>query len=184
MLRSARAKARAEKSPAVFKQGDIQDLRLGKRFDAVLALFNVAGYQKTDEEFHRMLETAYVHLRKRGILVFDFWYGPAVMAEKPVARLKEVVTDKVEVLRFAEPLLDHRSHRVAVHYRVLCLRGRRVLADVEENHEVRFFFRPEILEALREHGLKKLHLCEWMRLDVSPSRKTWNACVVVRKTAE
>ncbi|MFH1350090.1 MAG: hypothetical protein ABII26_04050 [Pseudomonadota bacterium] len=70
---------------------------------------------------------------------------------------------------------------VEVNYRVLCLRDRRLIADITEKHQVRFLFLPEINEFLGHHNMKMLHFCKWMQLDGHPSGANWNACVVACK---
>ena len=92
----------------------------------------------------------------------------------------EAVSGDLSVLRFAEPVLDTYANRVHVKYRVLYQKGRTMIADIVETHEVRFFFWPEIMEFLRHHHMEKLHFCEWMRLDGNPGERNWNVCVVAR----
>src|SRR5262249_50342723 len=85
MIALARNKAtqgRIEKS-VLFHQGDLRSTDLGRRFDAVLMMFAVLGYQRENADVLAALATAHRHLRKGGLLVFDIWYGPAVLHERP-----------------------------------------------------------------------------------------------------
>ncbi|MFH1481502.1 MAG: class I SAM-dependent methyltransferase, partial [Pseudomonadota bacterium] len=134
MLRQARVKADSKKCEIPFLCDDIRGLRLSQTFDAVSVLFNVAGYQATSEDMHKMLETVDLHLERSGTFVFDFWYGPSVMAENPQARLKEILSGDLSVLRFADPRLHAQTNCVEINYRILCIRGRTVIADIKEKH--------------------------------------------------
>ena len=55
-----------------FEQGDIRSVRIGKKFDAVIALFHVLSYQTSNADALAMLETAAIHLETGGILLFVF----------------------------------------------------------------------------------------------------------------
>ena len=46
-------------------------------------MFDVMGYQITNEAFEKALLTARVHLKKGGLFIFDCWHGPAVVRNRP-----------------------------------------------------------------------------------------------------
>ena len=82
----ARSQALVEKKTAgglTFTTGDIRDIRLNQRFDVVIALFHVISYQTTNDDVTAAFQTARQHLNPGGIFIFDVWYGPAVLTERP-----------------------------------------------------------------------------------------------------
>jgi len=72
-----------------FEVADIRKLNIGKNFDVIVSLFHVLSYQTTDEDLQAVFEVVAEHLEPEGIFIFDFWYGPAVLAEKPEVREKK-----------------------------------------------------------------------------------------------
>jgi SAM-dependent methyltransferase len=71
----ARSQALAENRAAgddrlTFTTGDIRDVRLNKRFEAVIALFHVISYQTTNEDVTAAFETARQHLNPGGVFIF------------------------------------------------------------------------------------------------------------------
>ena len=58
-------------------------LRLAGTFDAVIALFHVVSYQTTEHDLRATFATAARHLNPGGVLLFDVWHGPAVLAQQP-----------------------------------------------------------------------------------------------------
>ena len=64
-------------------------------------MFAVLGYQTTDEDVAEALDTVRSHLAPGGPFVFDVWYGPAVEATGPTARVKVVATTDGELERQA-----------------------------------------------------------------------------------
>ena len=70
--------------------GDACTARLGRTFNAVLALFHVVSYQVSNASLHALFERSAEHLDAGGLFVFDVWYSPAVYATRPEPRLKTV----------------------------------------------------------------------------------------------
>jgi hypothetical protein len=65
--------------------------------DAVImsafTIFHVFSYQTTNGDLVAALTTAKEHLNPDGILIFDCWYGPAVLSNKPTIRVKTIEDD-------------------------------------------------------------------------------------------
>jgi SAM-dependent methyltransferase len=72
-----------------FLHGDICTFRMDKKFNVAISLFHVMSYQTTNEDFYSALKTAKSHLVPSGIFVFDFWYGPAVLTDRPAVRVRK-----------------------------------------------------------------------------------------------
>jgi len=128
-----------------FTPGDIRDIRLNKNFDAVIALFHVISYQTTNEDVTAAFAAARHHLKPGGIFIFDVWYGPAVLTERPEVKIKRMADDQTEITRLAEPVLHPNENRVDVHYHVFVRDlATQAVAELKETHAMRYFFNPEI----------------------------------------
>jgi len=140
---------------ARFEVGDIRDVRLQREFDAVVSMFHVFSYQSTNDVLYRAFRTAALHLRPGGVLVFDFWYGPGVLTERPAVRVKEMSDDRIDLVRIAEPQLLPNENCVDVHYRVLLTeRSTGRSHRLEETHRMRYLFLPETYRMAQSHGLQ------------------------------
>src|SRR5262245_28546394 len=64
-----------------YARSDIVGLELGRRFDAVTALFHVVDYVTTNQRLGALFAGIGRHLAEGGTLIFDFWYGPAVLTD-------------------------------------------------------------------------------------------------------
>ena len=171
----------ARKTPcegAAFACGDMRSLRLGKKFDAVVALFHVLSYQTTDEEVRDALTTVREHLTSDGTAVLDFWYGPAVLTQRPEVRFKEVSDEVIEVSRIALPVLHDDINVVDVNYRAFIKEkssGR--IDELRECHRMRYFFDKEIQDFLSRAGLSLLSLNAWMT-EEKGNTSSWALCAV------
>jgi len=161
-----------------FSCGDMRSLRLGKRFDAVVALFHVLSYQTTDEDVRSALITVGEHLKSGGVAVLDFWYGPAVLSQRPEVRFKEVSDASIEVSRIAIPVLHDDINVVDVNYRAFIKEkssGR--IDELRECHRMRYFFYAEIKRFIQEAGMTFLTMNAWMS-EAAPNEESWAAVAV------
>ena len=163
-----------------FVHGDVRTCRLHEQFDATVSLFHVLSYQTTDEDAGAMFATAAMHLRAGGLFVFDFWYGPAVLAQRPEARVKRVAAGGAEILRHAEPTMREKECCVEVRYRIQIREQDARVEELEETHRMRYFFMPEIEAALDRAGLQCLSSNE-LDSGAPLDDRTWSACVTARK---
>jgi SAM-dependent methyltransferase len=163
-----------------FSHGDVRDVRLGVQGDAIISLFHVMSYQSENADLQAMFATAREHVRSGGVFIFDVWYGPAVLADRPVVRVKELEDDEVKITRIAEPTLHPSRNLVDVHYRIIaCEKKRGHYSETEETHRMRFLFSPEVELMATQAGFAVIDAHEWMS-GRAPGFDTWGVCFVCR----
>ncbi|MBE0476878.1 MAG: class I SAM-dependent methyltransferase [Coriobacteriia bacterium] len=164
-----------------FELADARTYRAGRTFDAVVSLFHVMSYQTTNGDLLASFRTAAEHLGSRGLFVFDCWYGPAVLTERPEHREKTLEDEAVRVTRLAEPVMRPNDDVCEVHYRItVAPKDGGEESVLEETHEMRYLFAPEVALALDSEGFDVVRSCEFgtgAELDFH----TWNGCFVARK---
>jgi SAM-dependent methyltransferase len=174
--------ARSRPQPGlVLIDGDARDIRIGRTFDAVIALFHVASYQAEERDMAEFFGTAAVHLEPGGTFVFDAWYSPAVFAQGPEERVREVEGDGVAVKRRATAVEDVDRSLVDVHFDLEVQRT----ADGQiergrEVHRMRHLTGNEVRAFARAAGFEVVH-AEGFPGGSAPSRETWGVVFVLRR---
>jgi SAM-dependent methyltransferase len=164
-----------------FEQGDVRFLHVDRHFDAVIALFHVMSYQITNEDFQRVILNATAHLNDGGLLVFDFWYGPAVLTLLPQDRMYQYNFDNLKITRTAKPLLNTRNNLVEVEYTIDVTDS--LTGDNEciiEKHQIRYFSLPEISLFLKMGHFTLLSDSESFT-NRNLSSSTWSATICAIK---
>lgn len=175
------ARAQAHASPRLrFSQGDARTLRLARTFDAVVSVFHVMSYQTSNADLGAAFATARAHLASGGVFVFDCWYGPAVLTDRPVVRVRSIEDATVVVTRIAEPIMYAERNVVDVNYHVF-LRDKQTdeTSELRETHSMRYLFTPELELLLARSGFEIVYAAEWLT-GAALSYSTWNACFVAR----
>lgn len=164
-----------------FGHGDVRTVQIGKSFDVVISLFHVMSYQKTNDDLVSALETASSHLSPGGIFLFDFWYGPAVLTQRPETRVRRLSGDDVDVTRIAEPTVWANENLVDVNYTIFVKdRARDQIQEFRETHCMRYLFLPELFQLLPGVGFKLVGAFSWMS-DQAPADNTWAGFVIAQK---
>lgn len=165
-----------------FIQENADTFSLDKKFDSVISLFHVMSYLTDTDLLLKTFKNVHTHLHSGGLFIFDFWYGPAVLSEKPDQRIKKMENNSVLVYRTVNPMLKSEINVVDVNYEVLVIDKKSKKVDIlKEKHSMRYFFLPEIKLMLSCIGFDVLIELDWMQKDKAPNIDSWNACVVARK---
>lgn len=181
MLKTAETRRKGKEERLIFSHSNIQDLNLNKKFDAVVSLFHVMSYQNSNNELIKAFEVAKDHLKDGGIFIFDFWYGPAVLTDLPVTRVKRLNGEKVAVTRIAEPLIHSDVNIADVNYDIFIENlDTKEIFEKTELHKMRYFFDTELELICDQVGFDVLQRYEW-KTQEKPSLKSWNVVWVVRK---
>jgi SAM-dependent methyltransferase len=184
IARAQQRSAAADTGRMTFRLGDVRTHREPGPFDAVLSLFHVMSYQTRNADLLAAFGTAATHLDPGGVFAFDFWYGPAVLAQLPQVRVKRLADSATKVLRIAEPILRDHENLVEVNYTVQVQDlANGVREEITEQHLMRYLFLPEIDLLLGAVGLQRIDAREWLT-DAPLSSRGWGGFVVARKAAQ
>ncbi|QIL40674.1 class I SAM-dependent methyltransferase [Pedobacter sp. HDW13] len=170
-----------KKDNVTFQVADIAVFKTDQSFDVALSLFHVISYLTDNQSLINTFSHANSYLNKNGLLIFDVWHSPAVHAQVPEKRTKILKDEKIEVSRYAEPIIDSERNIVEVNYtiEVKNLNNEQTLT-INEKHPMRHFTKPEIELLAYATGFEVLHNEEFLT-GANPSGNTWGVCYVLRK---
>lgn len=182
----ARAKKRVGELPPQhaqklqFLHADIRNLRLNRQFDAVISLFHVISYQTTNADLQATFATAKTHLKSGGAFIFDYWYGAAVLSERPTIRIKRFEDNEIAITRIAEPVIHVNDNIVDVNYQIFVKNKQTgAVEELQEVHKMRYLFQPEIEWLAAANGFEFITCREWMSERI-PDFKSWGVYCVCR----
>jgi hypothetical protein len=138
-------------------------------------MFAVLGYQLENDDVRAALTVARRHLDPGRLLVFDIWFGPAVLDRRPEDRIKTVSTATGQLSRKATGSLDLRAQVCTVEYSVSDGGP-----EARERHRMRYFFAKEIDLLLEVSGFETVRLGAFPDIDREADETTWDAIVVAR----
>lgn len=163
-----------------FYQGDIRSIRLNRSFDVVISLFHVMSYQTENQDLAATFDTVRAHLKPGGIFIFDCWYGPAVLTDRPVVRVKRLEDAEISLIRIVEPVMHPNGNIVELNYHVMARENKSgEVEEVRETHRMRYLFRPEVEYLVKNSGMSVIEASEWMT-GRDTGFDTWGVCFVVQ----
>lgn len=151
-----------------------------KEHDFAIMMFAVIGYHTSNAEVIACLRNIKKHLRTGASLVFDFWYGPAVLHDEPSDRVKVIDLKDEKIIRITNTLMDSFSHTADITFETIRIAEKIVLSGEKETHKMRYFFPQEIAMFLEVAGFELQSMTAFPSLEEKLSKKSWNAlCVAV-----
>ncbi|KRQ10139.1 class I SAM-dependent DNA methyltransferase [Bradyrhizobium manausense] len=161
-----------------FLSGDIRKFSATSPFDVAAMNFNVIGYMTSNDDALGALGAARKNLRQNGLLIADFWYGPAVVTDPPGENTREFDSGDVRIVRSSSGvhLPDQQCCEITV--KVTRLQGDRVPDETQETHRVRYFFPLELELMLRVSGFQLMALTGFPDIDAPASAGRWAAAMV------
>ena len=93
MINEAKKKYKLDKN-LKFIHGDLKKLNLRKKFDVIVALFDILSFQISNSEISQFFKTINKHINKGGLIFFDFWFKNTVIKLKPIQRTKIIENKK------------------------------------------------------------------------------------------
>lgn len=184
MLEKAQSLISQKGLTAKFKlyNDDISKFRINKKFDSIISLFHVISYLTENEKIKNTFQNASYHLESGGLFIFDIWYAPAVLTQKPEVRIKEYENDVLKIYRIANPKLRYNENLVDVNYNLLITdKKTNELSQVLELHTMRYYSNPEIKFLAEQNSFEVIKVEEFLT-EEEPSENTWGVCFILRKT--
>jgi SAM-dependent methyltransferase len=180
MLKEAAAKARDAGLDVSWLTGDIRRLELRRTFDAAIMMFAVLGYQVEDDDVLATLKSVRRHLEPGGVLAFDVWHGPTVVAEGPSERRARFERDGVNLERVSRGTLDPKRSTCQVDISLQELNEDGSGNRFTEHHEMRYFFPEEIERFVSEAGFELVALRGFPNPELPPGVEGWSTLGVAR----
>lgn len=180
MIEIAKKNAKDEGIAIDFSVADIREYEPQKKYDAVISLFHVMSYQSSNQDILAAFQAARRALDQGGIFLFDVWYGPGVLSDKPAVRVKEIEDDQNKLVRIARPAMHDKENVVDVCYEVFVTNKETgVTKAIEEVHHMRYFFRPELEFYLEESGFELIENMDCQTLGET-SYSSWTSYFIAK----
>ena len=159
MIEIARQNSDSDGSRIAFEVADVRNYETDQKYDAVISLFHVMSYQNTNEDIVQAFRSARASLNDNanGCFLFDVWYGPGVLSDRPCVRVKEIEDNENQLIRIARPVMHDKENVVDVNSEVLIMNKKTgQVQTINEVHKMRYYFRPELELLLRDAGFQLL----------------------------
>ena len=180
MIEIARAKAagKPNSDKIAWQVADARNFDLKQQFDAAIMMFAVLGYLNSNQDVLAALSNIRRHLRIGAVFACDFWYGPAVLTQRPGDRVRVVSTPRGKLIRATHTELDVNACTAAVNFDIYDIAQDKLVSETNETHRMRYFFATDLSLLLEHAGFAMQQLSAFPDLDAPLSADTWNAFAV------
>ena len=182
MIALARQKIRTEKLKNItVEQGDMRNWKSGKKYDAVLSMFNVVSYCKNLKELERIIATAGKTLVPKGVFIFDCWNAEAVKKDPPKTRFVKFIQGKTELYRLTEASPIDHGEAIDLKIELIEIKNGKMTGRETEKHRVRGWHLRDIKKILGKNGFTLRLACQFGNPKLPISDKKWAMTIVAKK---
>jgi SAM-dependent methyltransferase len=162
-------------------QGNIVDFKLKEKFDLATSMFHVISYLNENNDLLSCFKNINNHLKFGGLFIFDYWYCPAVLSQRPEARIKNFESDVLKIARMANSELLTEKNLVNVNFNIQVMsKSSDEKYEFNELHSMRYFSIPEIEFFAKQAGFELIKTEELLSKN-DPSENTWAVCSILKK---
>ena len=161
--------------------GDIRNFEVKRSYDVVISMFHVLSYITSMDDLVNVFKRVGNALLTGGIFIFDTWYTPGVLTEKPEVRIREFTFEGSDFLRIAVPENNYHNSVVNVNYSWIQVNGEKGGGSVfSEVHSMRYFSFSEINYLADIAGFDLVEMSDFFN-KVSEKDTPWAVTYVLRK---
>lgn len=160
---------------------DVRKLKLKGKYDIVMCMFNVMGYQNTNQDLSDTLKGVSKILKKGGAFFFDCWHMPAVIADKPQKRVRNISVNGNRVVRKTTPKLFFDKNLLQINFDVKNYKSKKLIDSANETHTMRYFSLPELDYFLKIQSMKTENVYNFLELNSKISDNKWDLFVIAKK---
>lgn len=134
-----------------FKQADMINLNLGKKFDVILCLFSSIGYVKTYQNLTKTIKNFVKHLRVGGVVIIEPWFTETIYK----TGLPSMITYDSEGIKIARLCVSQKRGTLSImdmHY--LIAEKNQKMKHFIERHELAMFDVDRVLSIMKKQGLQ------------------------------
>lgn len=178
MLSIARDKIKMQGFKAKLINQSIAEFKSNKKFGICICMFDVVNYITKNSELLKSFKNIRKHMKKNGILIFDFWYGPGVLNIKPSMRIKDLKTNEFRIIRTVEPEMEINNHLLKSHYNIIVIKKDKIIDEFKETHIMRYLFPLELELYLERSDFKLINFSSFPDFNRPPSETSWSASAI------
>jgi len=180
MIEIASKKAERAKQDIEFTVAPVQQLDLPQKdFDAAIAMFESIDYLTSDRILLEALDRVRAHLKRGGLLIFDFRNPEFLKKSFYPQRHKVVERDGLTLIRHFDASLDNAKQMLDIRMRVWVLEGNTLKDSFTEKHQTRLYSPEDWPSFMESTGFKLLKIGPFSQLE-DPLELSPTLCVVAK----
>ncbi|MCI8392061.1 MAG: class I SAM-dependent methyltransferase [Roseburia sp.] len=162
---------------------EIADIRkwdeISEKYDAVISLSHVIGYQTDNASFDDYLKNINRKLRVGGVFLYNFYNAPALFFNALKPRHVKKSVKNHEISRISNATLNPDSNCLNLDYYYI-IQTEDVSDSFEIHENMRYFTMMELEYAMKKNGFENIRFFKWMDKK-KLSGDDWNGGCIARK---
>ena len=144
-------------------------------------MFHILSYHISNNEIDKFFSKSNSHLKKNGIIIFDFWYEDGVYNLQSPLRVREINNSTYKILRITISKWYKKINQIFdIHNLIVLNKKNKKISKFSEIHKMRYFNLKQIKKKLVENNFKFLESFD-LQSGKPVNSRSWGALVVAKK---
>lgn len=182
MIEIASAQAQQRNSKVGFYNYSFQDAdKIQKEYDVVISMFSAINYLVSYQDISKTLANISKLLTDKGIFIFDYWNGNAVVRDYSPVKVLQKSNETDEILRISRTNLDILQQVANVEFTCIYSKNKVKQLEFKELHKMRYFYFQEMQNLLEIHGFEIVYRSPFLHFDQDVDPFDWNISIIAQK---
>ena len=154
--------ARKNVKDVVFKNANMVNFYINKKFDIIMCLFSSIGYVKTYSNLRKTIKNFAKHLKKGGVIIIEPWFTKSVFNHRHLY-LDTYNKDDIKIVRMN--LSKIRNNISVLNFHYLIGKNGKSIIHFKDKHELGLFDINKTLKFMNEADFKAKFLRNGLKRD-------------------
>lgn len=153
MIQVAEKKAEEKRIDTVFFVQDMRHLKIPKKVDCAISMFNGFGYLLTQQDLEQFFSSLYKSLKENALFVFEFWNIGGVKST-PYKKWTKRRQNDLLLYRLEQSSFQVETNILQSNKEFIIIKNDNLLDFFEEKHELRCYTIFELEQLLNANGFE------------------------------
>jgi SAM-dependent methyltransferase len=173
--------AKRKNKKIIFLKRDGRYFRSKKKFDAIILLFHVINFFKSQRELNSFFLNSAYNLKKNGVIIFDFINLNALKEHHPTKKKKIINLKKEQFLiRKTFPTFNNVTKIFTIKFKILIYQSKSLIKQFLEIHRLKIHSEKELKKSYESY-FRLFKVYKWMTFINLGRQDDWHGTLIIKK---
>jgi SAM-dependent methyltransferase len=173
--------AKIKNKKIIFLKKDGCYFRSKKKFDAIILLFHVINFFKSQKELKNFFINSSFNLKKNGIIIFDFININAFKKHPPIKKEKVINLKKDQFLiRKTFPTFNNVTKIFTIKFKIMIYQCKSLIKQFLEIHELKIHSEEEFKKSYESY-FRLFKVYKWKTFFNLERQDDWHGTLIIKK---
>lgn len=164
-----------------FFKKDARTFKLNKKFDIILLNFHVINFLLNKNDLKKFFSNCFIHLKKEGILIFDFINLETILKDKPKNKIKKIFINnkKINIIRNTRPFFEKKNKKFNIRFDLKVFKEKKLIESFKEIHKLKIHSKNDFVSTSCKY-FNLINIFGWLSFS-NLKNNAWTGLMVLKR---